>query len=119
MKTTVMRWEFFAPFDRKRLTGFKYERIIALGALIWELSIFLFVTDPCASKGSCCHVLTRLRLLTGEETAQRYQKIENSIKLTMAKKKKLQVHTCTTSKRIELESPSWSAFKVFRICNKT
>ena len=74
MKTTVMRWEFFAPFDRKRLTGFKYERIIALGALIWELSTFWFVTNPCASKGSCCHVLTRLRLLTGEETAQRYQK---------------------------------------------
>ena len=66
MKTTVMRWEFFAPFDRKRLTGFKYERIIALGALIWELSTFWFVTNPCASKGSCARVLTRLRLLTGE-----------------------------------------------------
>ena len=80
MKTTVMRWEFFTPFDRKWLANFKYVRIIALGALIRELSIFLFVTDPCASKGSCGHVLTRLRLLTGEETAQRYQKIENSIK---------------------------------------
>ena len=80
MKTTVMRWEFFIPFDRKRLANFKYERIIALGALIRELLIFLFVTDPCASKGSCGHVLTRLRLLTGEETAQRYQNIENSIK---------------------------------------
>ena len=75
-----MRWEFFTPFDRKWLANFKYVRIIALGALIRELSIFLVVPDPCASKGSCCHVLTRLCLLTGEETAQRYQKIENSIK---------------------------------------
>jgi len=83
MKTTVMRWEFFTPFDRKRLANFKYERIIALGALIRELSIFLFVADPCASKGSCCHVLTRLCPLTGEEMAQRYKKIKNSIKFNL------------------------------------
>ena len=60
-KTTVMRREFFTPFDRKRLSDSICKKKYHEGAVIQEKSLKMCAPKSCAEVEICCHVRSCLR----------------------------------------------------------